>query len=314
MSAFPTATAFAPASIGNVAVGFDILGQSLAGPGDRTTVRLTSDGQVRILAIRGVVKNLPLDPHHNTAGRALLGLIALRPGIGIGFEVELDKGIPLGSGMGGSAASAVAALLAANALLEVPLTIDALYELAMDGEAAASGSRHGDNVAPMLLGGLVIAPAEGMPIRIPVPESLFCTLVHPHFELATRTAREALAGSYALHDFVKQSEALSLFLTGCFTNDLSLIRRGLRDTLVEPRRAALIPGFAAVKQAALDARALGASISGAGPSVFGWFENRGVAEQAGSAMSEAFAKAGLASDVFVSPVAGPAARVESCDA
>ena len=310
MSALPTATAFAPASIGNVAVGFDILGQSIEGPGDRATVRLTSDGQVQILAIRGVVKNLPLDPHRNTAGRALLGMIAKRPGIG--FEVELDKGIPLGSGMGGSAASAVAALVAANALLNVPLTIDELYDLAMDGEAAASGSRHGDNVAPMLLGGLVIAPAEGMPVRIPVPSGLYLALVHPHFELATRTARAALAGSYELHDFVKQSEALALFLTGCFTNDVALIRRGLRDILVEPRRAVLIPGFPAVKQAALEAGALGASISGAGPSVFGWFEDRGSAERAGRAMAYAFSKAGLPSDVFISPVAGPAAKVESC--
>lgn len=310
MAALPTAVAFAPASIGNVAVGFDILGQSLEGPGDRATVRRTKDGQVRILAIRGMVKNLPLDPHRNTAGRALLGMIAKRPGVG--FELELDKGIPLGSGMGGSAASAVAALVAANALLPEPLTIDELYDLAMDGEAAASGSRHGDNVAPMLLGGLVIAPAEGMPIRIPVPPNLFCVLVHPHFELATRTARAALTGSYELHDFVKQSEALALFLTGCFTNDLSLIRRGLRDILVEPRRAPLIPGFAAVKQAALDHGALGASISGAGPSVFGWFDDHGRAAQAGRAMADAFAKAGLPADIFISPVAGPAAKVESC--
>jgi homoserine kinase len=310
MSALPTATAFAPASIGNVVVGFDILGQSLAGAGDRATVRLTRDSQVQILAIRGVVQNLPLDPHRNTAGKALLGMIARRPGIG--FEVEIDKGIPLGSGMGGSAASAVAALVAANALLREPLSMNELYDLAMDGEAAASGSRHGDNVAPMLLGGLVIAPAEGMPVRIPVPESLFCTLVHPHFELATRTARAALAGSYELHDFVKQSEALALFLSGCFTGDISLIRRGMRDLLVEPRRAPLIPGFANVKQAALDAGALGASISGAGPSVFGWFEDRAHAEQGAKGMVEAFAKAGLPSDVFTSPVAGPAARVESC--
>ncbi|MBS1151638.1 MAG: homoserine kinase [Myxococcaceae bacterium] len=311
MSALPTATAFAPASIGNVAVGFDILGQSLAGAGDRATVRLTrAAGRVDILAIRGVVANLPLDPHRNTAGRALLGMLARRPGIG--FEVELEKGIPLGSGMGGSAASAVAALVAANALLPEPLRLDELYDLAMDGEAVASGSRHGDNVAPVLLGGLVIAPAEGMPIRIPVPASLFCALVHPHFELATRTARAALAGSYELHDFVKQSEALALFLTGCFTSDVKLIRRGLRDLLVEPRRAPLIPGFAGVKQAALDAGALGASISGAGPSVFGWFEERAHAENAGRAMADAFAKAGLPSDVFISPVAGPAAKVESC--
>ncbi len=306
----PTATAFAPASIGNVAVGFDILGQSLEGPGDRATVRLTDDGQVRIVHIRGVTQNLPLDAHKNTAGRALLGMVAKRRGVG--FEVEIEKGIPLGSGMGGSAASAVAALVAANALLQEPLKMNELYELAMDGEAAASGARHGDNVAPMLLGGLVIAPVEGMPVKLPMPPGLFIALVHPHFELSTRTARAALKGHYDLHDFVKQSEALALFLSGCFTSDVSLIRRGLRDVLVEPRRASLIPGFAAVKKAALDCNALGASISGAGPSCFGWFEGRADAERAGAAMSDAFKAAGLGADVLISPCAGPAARVESC--
>jgi homoserine kinase len=302
-----SATAFAPASIGNVAVGFDVLGQSLHGPGDRATVRRTEDGQVRIVAIRGVVEGLPMDAQANTAGRALLGMVAQRPGVG--FEVELDKGIALGSGMGGSAASAVAALVAANALLDVPLPMPALYELAMDGEAVASGSRHGDNVAPMLLGGLVIAPVSGAPIKVPVPASLFCAVVHPHFVLETKVARAALKGAYELHDFVVQSEALALFLAGCFTSDLSLIRRGLRDVLVEPRRAPLIPGFAQVKQAALDCGALGASISGAGPSVFGWFEGRPAAEKAAEAMAQAFEAVGLQADRLVSPVAGPAARL-----
>jgi homoserine kinase len=166
----------------------------------------------------------------------------------------------------------------------------------------------------MLLGGLVIAPASGAPVRVPVPASLHCAVVHPHFVLETRTARAALAGSYALHDFVVQSEGLALFLAGCFTSDLSLIRRGLRDVLVEPRRASLIPGFAKVKQAALDGGALGASISGAGPSVFGWFETRAQAERAATGMVAEFKAVGFDSDVLVSPVAGPAAKVESCSA
>lgn len=306
-----TAVAFSPASIGNVAVGFDVLGHSLDGPGDRATVRLTDDGQVRIAAIRGVVEKLPLDAEQNTAGRALLSMSKLAPE-GTGFEVELDKGIALGSGMGGSAASAVAAIVAANALLPEPLDVGALYELAMDGEAAASGSRHGDNVGPMLLGGLVIAPVKGAPVKVPVPEWLHVALVHPHFVLETRRARAALAGSYELHDFVVQSEGLALLLAGCWGNDASLIRRGFRDVLVEPRRAPLIPGFAGVKLAALDCGALGASISGAGPSVFAWFESREGAEKAGRAMAEAFRQVGLESDVLVSRVGGAAARLESC--
>jgi homoserine kinase len=307
-----TATASAPASIGNVAVGFDLLGHSVLGPGDRATVTLSAQPGVRVLEVRGVVTEVPTEPYLNTAGRALLALAARRPALG--FEVRLEKGIPLGSGMGGSAASAVAALVAANALLEAPLTLAELYPLAMEGEAAASGGLHGDNVAPMLLGGLVLAPARGAPVPVPVPDGLCVALVHPHLVLETRIAREALHGAYALGDFVAQSERLALVLAGCFRSDLALIRRGLEDVLVEPRRASLIPGFGAVKRAALDAGALGASISGAGPSVFGWFERRDLAEQGGAAMVEAFRAAGLDADVVISPVAGPAARVESCDA
>ncbi|MBM4784011.1 MAG: homoserine kinase [Archangiaceae bacterium] len=301
------ARAFAPASIGNVAVGFDMLGHSLSGYGDTATVRRTTDGRVRVTAIRGLVTELPRDAKANTAGRALLGLAKLRPGVG--FEVELDKGIPLGSGMGGSAASAVAALVAANAVLEKPVSLETLYDLAMDGEAAASGSRHGDNVAPMLLGGLVIAPAKGAPVKVPVPKGLHCALVHPHFVLETRKARAALKGAYELHDFVVQSEGLALLLAGCWTKNVDLIRRGFRDVLVEPRRAKLIPGFQRVKEAALDCGALGSSISGAGPSVFAWFESKAKATRAGAAMAEAFKSVKLEADVLVSKVDGPAAKV-----
>lgn len=299
------AKAFAPASIGNVAVGFDMLGHSVNGPGDIATVRLTKKS-VRVVAIRGVVQDLPLDARRNTAGRALLGLAKFA---NVGFELELDKGIALGSGMGGSAASAVAALVAANSLLPRPAPLETIYQLAIDGESAASGSRHGDNVAPMLLGGLVIAPASGRPVKVKVPTSLHCALVHPHFVLETKRARAALKGSYDLHDFVVQSEGLALLLAGCFQNDLMLIRQGFRDVLVEPRRARLIPGFHRVKEAALDCGALGASISGGGPSVFGWFDTKLKAERAGRAMAEAFRSVKLGADVLVSKVDGPGARV-----
>lgn len=309
-----TATAFSPASVGNAGVGFDVLGYSIEGLGDRACVRRTSDGSIRIAAIRGLVTDLPREPHANTAGRALLWLQSRLPvGSGIGFEVELEKGIPLGSGLGGSAASAVAAVVAANALLDPPLSLETLYEAAMEGEAAASGSRHGDNVAPMLLGGLTIAPAHGAPVRLAVPPWLFSAVVHPHFVLETKRAREALAASYALHDVVVQMEGLALVLAGCAASDAELIRRGFRDVIAEPRRKGLIQGFDAVKAAAMECGALGASISGAGPSVFGWFVDRLSAERAAKAMVAAFARAGLSSDAYVSTVAGPAAKVESCD-
>jgi homoserine kinase len=301
------AHAFAPASVGNVGVGFDILGHTLAGPGDRATVRRIDEPTVRIAAIRGPIADLPLAAERNTAGAAL---IALREALALpfGFEIELDKGIALGSGMGGSAASCVAALVAANALLDAPLPPEQLYPYALAGEAVASGGRHGDNVGPMLLGGLVLATADRL-LRIPVPGDWHCALVHPHVVLETRRAREALQGAYALGEFVAQSANLALLLAGCERGDAALVRAGLNDVLVEPRRAPLIAGFAQVKQAALDHGALGASISGAGPSVFAWFEHRQQAEAAAIAMSCAFAVAGFASDRFVSPIAGPAAQV-----
>jgi len=308
VSARAEATAFAPGTIANCAVGFDVLGHSLAGPGDRVTVRWNELGNVRIVGIHGTEVALPLDAERNTAGRALLALLPHAPA-GRGFDVSIHKGIALGSGMGGSAASAVAAVVAANALLATPLDMATLYAATMQGEAAASGAAHGDNVGPSLLGGLVIATSEGAPVRIDVPDWLHIGLVRPHFVLETRTSRAALAGSYELREFVQQSEGLALVLAGCFRGDAELLRRGLRDVLVEPRRAPLIPGFLAVKQAALDHGALGASIAGGGPSVFGWFPSADAARRATVAMQQAFAQAGLPSSTLVSPVNGPAAAV-----
>jgi len=301
------ARAFSPASVGNAAVGFDILGHAIAGVGDTVTVRRIDTPQVRIAAIRGATVALPMDAEENTAGVAL---IALREALGLGFgwEIEIDKGIPLGSGMGGSAASCVAALVAANALLDAPLSRQALYPFALAGEATASGGRHGDNLGPMLLGGLVLATADRL-VPIPVPEAWHSLLVHPDAVLETRRARAALQGDYRLGEFVEQSANLALVLAGCHAADAELVRAGLRDVLVEPRRAPLIAGFDAAKQAALAHGAMGASISGAGPSVFAWYETRAEAAAAAPAVQAAFAAAGLGSQAWVSPLASPASHL-----
>lgn len=303
------ASAFAPGSVGNLGVGFDLLGHTVAGPGDRATVRRIDEPVVRIRAIEGDspgADRLPLEAGRNTAGRAL---IALREAHGIahGFELRLHKGIALGSGLGGSAASCVAALVAANGVLDAPLSREQLYPLALLGESVASGSINGDNVAPMLFGGLVLATPTRV-IPLPAPK-LHCAVVHPAHVVETRRAREALNAPYAIGEFVQQSECLALFLAGLYRGERELIAAGLRDVLVEPRRAALIPGFAAVKAAALAHGALGASISGAGPSVFGWFDDARAAQDAASAMQAAFAAAGLASEAWVSPVDGPRAEL-----
>lgn len=301
------AEAEAYASVGNVGIGFDILGHTVAGAGDRAVVRRIPERDVRIAAIDGVVTDLPLHAPDNTAGAALLSMLHALD-LPFGFELTLHKGIALGSGMGGSAASCVAAVVAANALLDEPLSREALYPFALDGEVVASGSRHGDNLGPMLIGGLVLATTSRL-VRIPVPATWHCALVHPHVVLETRRARAALAGHYALGEFVAQSANLALVLAGCYRGEAALVREGLSDVLVEPRRAPLIPGFAQVKQAALDHGAFGASISGAGPSVFGWFGDRASAEAAALDMRAAFKTAGHDSDVLVAPIDGPAAKV-----
>ncbi|TVQ32195.1 MAG: homoserine kinase [Wenzhouxiangella sp.] len=301
------AVAFAPASVGNVAVGFDLLGHAIEGPGDTVTARRSEHAGVRISAIEGVVRDLPLDSERNTAGRAVMALLEARqPGFGV--ELVINKGIPLSSGLGGSAASAVAALVASNALLDEPLEHEALYPFALVGEAIASGASHGDNVGPQLLGGLVLATADRL-ISIPVPEGLLAVVVHPDCQVETRRARESLAQPFDINTIVAQSSHLAQFLAGCYSNDLDLVAAGLADVLVEPRRAHLIPGFAAVKQAALAHGALGASISGAGPSVFGWFTQPASAQNAARAMQAAFAAVNLDSQAWITPVQAPGARL-----
>ncbi|NYZ63450.1 homoserine kinase [Luteimonas deserti] len=303
-------SAFAPASVGNIGVGFDLLGHVIDGPRDVATVVRTRAPGVRITAITGAaagVERLPLDAPANTAGQALLSLQRALE-LDHGFELRLHKGIPLGSGLGGSAASCVAALVAANALLDTPLSREALYPFALDGEAVASGSRHGDNVAPMLLGGVVLATGERL-LRLSAPAWLHAVVVHPDQVLETRRSRAVLADPFDLHTVVAHGTHLALFLTGLQRGDPELLRAGLRDVLVEPRRAALIPGFRAVQAAAFAHDAIGASISGGGPSVFAWFASAESARAAAGAMRGAFADAGFDARAYVSAVNGPRAEL-----
>lgn len=300
-------TAIAPASVGNAAVGFDLLGHALKSPADRVTARRVGATGVRIASIRGSRHPLPLDAASNTASRAVMAMLEAHR-IETGIELEIEKGIPLASGLGGSAASAVAAVVAVAELLELDLAPAQLYPFALAGESVASGAAHGDNVGCQLLGGLVLATADRL-ISIPVPEGLTAVAVHPDYQVNTRDARQCLVEPFDLATVVAQSSNLAQVLAGCHQSDLSLIRSGLNDVMVEPRRAALIPGFAGVKRAALENGALGASISGAGPTVFGWFVDQAGAKVAGKAMVKAFAEAGLSAQAFVSPVAAEGVRI-----
>ncbi|HEY8540440.1 MAG TPA: homoserine kinase [Steroidobacteraceae bacterium] len=305
-----SATAFAPASVGNVAVGFDVLGHSFQAIGDRVTAKRLPHPDVRIARIHGLVSDLPLDPEKNTAGMAVLSMVR-DLGLDFGVELTIEKGIPLGSGLGGSAASAVAAVVATNALLPSSLGKLELLKFAMKGEAVASGAVHVDNIAPSLYGGLVLTVGIDNPNvkQIPVPSEIRCVLVHPHMTLSTRAAREILNRSIDLSYVIWQSANLAGFLTGCFTNDLRLIRESLEDVIIEPQRKVLIPGFQAVKDGAMQNGALGCSISGAGPTVFAWCEQPH-AERIRDAMVAGFKAHGLASDAWISTLDAIGAHVE----
>jgi homoserine kinase len=304
-----SATAFAPASVGNVGVGFDILGHSVAALGDKVRITRRAGSGVVIKAIRGVVEDLPLVAEQNTAGMAALA-VQRELDLPFGFELEIEKGIPLGSGLGGSAASAVAAVVAAAAFAAEPVDRTRMLKFAMQGEAVASGSVHVDNIAPSLFGGLVLTVGIDDPWvkQIPVPEAIRCVLVRPHMMVATRDAREILRKQIDLSDVIWQQANLAGFLAGCYTSDLPLIGASLLDVLIEPQRQKLIPGFADVKQAAIASGALGCSISGAGPTVFAWTE-AGSAVAVRDGMVKAFQAHSLPADSWISTIDRQGARL-----
>ncbi len=305
------ATAFAPASVGNVAIGFDILGFAVDALGDRVTVSRRAQPGVEITRVHGVAGELPTDPARNTAGQALLALVeALKPPFG--FSMEIDKGIPLGSGLGGSAASAVGAVVAANALLPQPCSRLELLKFAMQGEAVASGSLHVDNISPSLFGGLVLTVGIDHPRvkQIPVPPGVRAVIMHPHMFLSTKQARAILKRTVDLSDFVWQTANLAGFISGCYTNDLDMIRASLEDVVIEPQRQALIPGFPEVRRAAMEAGALGCSISGAGPTTFAWARESDAASVR-DAMRNQFQKQSIQVDQWIVQVESAGARVVS---
>ena len=303
-------TVFAPASMGNVAVGYDVLGSVLDGPGDRVTVRRTDESAVRIGTITGRVTDLPTDPADNTATVALSSLRNAAEVDG-GFEVSIEKGIPLGSGLGGSAASAVGAVVAGAELLPGLWAPDDLLPHALAGEAVASGDLHPDNVAPCLYGGLVLTREMNPPdvVPIPVPSSIRCVLVHLDRVVPTREARACLPSTIPLSDSVRQTAHLGAFVAGCYRDDPALIGRALRDLIVEPHRAALVPGFSDVQEAAMAAGALGCSLSGAGPSLFAWCDGPDDATRVRDAMVNAFNQHDVPTEAWISTIPSVGARI-----
>jgi homoserine kinase len=301
-------TAFAPATCANIAVGYDILGLAVLGVGDEVTLELRKDKRVVIESIEGC-DSLSKETSKNVVGVVLENLMDQYK-LPQGFSVTLKKGIPLSSGMGGSAASSVAALVAANGFLEAPLNQRDLATLALTGEALATGEPHADNVSPCVFGGITLTYSSDplQVIQLPVP-NIFCVLVMPALQVDTRQARAVLPKDYPLADVVRQSSKLAGFIVSLYKNDLSLMQQSLEDILIEPHRAGLVKGFQSVKKAAIDASAIGAGLSGSGPCVFALGKTNAIAQNIAEKMQAAFLKEKLPSKVFVSPVSGRGARV-----
>lgn len=303
--------AFAPATVSNVACGFDVLGFALDEPGDLVIAAPSDAPGVTIVDVVGDEGRLPRDARRNTAGAAVAALLAhLQTTRGVALTIQ--KGIPLESGIGSSGASAVAAVVAVNELLGRPVATDVLLACAMAGEQAGCGAAHPDNVAPALLGGFVLARNIAPPdvVRLPVPDGLACALFHPRLTVHTGTARALLGETLPLKTAVRQWANLGALVAALYTGDRALLSRSLEDGVAEPKRAGLVPGFYAVKNAALEAGALGCSLSGSGPSMFALAASLDTARVVGDAMQAAFARHSEAgSEVYVSPVGRAGARV-----
>lgn len=296
--------AFAPASIGNIGIGFDILGLCLEKPGDEVIAKKSNTPGLRITAITGHKGRLSSDPLQNTAGVAVAALLRHLGEPDRGIELEIHKKMPLGSGLGSSAASAVAATLVVSELLRTGMSKRELLPFACEGEALASGGYHADNVAPCMIGGIVLVRDHAtLDIhRLHLPKGIYLTVVHPHIEVMTKQARAILRPEVSMSSYVRQTASIGGFIVGLYNADLPLIGRCLDDVVIEPQRAALIPGFYDVKTAAMNEGALGCSISGAGPSVFAFCNNSLVAENAGIAMQKAFGQHRIESTIYMSSV------------
>lgn len=302
--------ASAPATVANVSCGFDIFGFAVEAPADEVVITLSDTPGVVVKSIEGDEGRLPRDAQRNTASVAVIEFLKAI-GSNQGAEIVLKKNLPLGSGMGSSAASSVAALVAINHLHNNPLTREQLLPFAMEAERIACGSAHADNVAPSLMGGFVLIRGyDPLDVtKIPTPSDLFCTLVHPHLELKTEDSRRVLKPSIPMKDAVTQWGNIAGLVVGLMKPDYGLISRSLKDVVAEPIRSVLIPGFDRIKEESIKAGALGCGISGSGPTIFSISTDIETARKVGIVIQQQFVELKLNSDVFVSKINEVGAKV-----
>ena len=292
---------FSPATVANVACGFDVLGLCLDTIGDEMVVRKVDKKGVRITKIEGF--KLPFETELNVAGVSALAMYQeLQPDCG--FEIEIKKNIKPGSGIGSSAASAVGSVYGINALLGSPLNKTQLTQFAIKGEALASGSEHADNIAPALFGGFTLVksvnPLEIL--QIPSPDNLYVTIIHPQIEIKTAISRAILPKNVPLKAAINQWANVGSFIHSLHTSDYPLMQRSLHDVIIEPHRSKLIPHYNEIKQQTLNAGALGTNISGSGPSIFSLCKGIENANKVRGVMTNIYSNTGIEFDVHVSKI------------
>jgi len=306
-----SATAFAPGGVGNIGPGLDILGLALAGQGDTVRAEWADERGIRIL--QSGHPDLPADPSRHTAGLAAMAVVERagdRRGRNRGIALTVRKGLPLSGGQGGSAASAVAGAVAVNALLGNPLDRLALVGACLDAEEGVSG-RHADNVVPSLLGGIVlIRSLEPLDlVQLPVPDELCVVIAKPDQQLRTAHSRSVLPAAIPREVALHQAAQVGAIVAALASGDYALLGRAIDDRIAEPVRAGLLPGFRQAKQAALDAGALGSSISGGGPTAFALVRGQKAGDKVAAAMTDAYAACGYKSEVRVAQIDRQGARI-----
>jgi len=312
MIKYKSVTAYAPASVANVGCGFDIMGFAVEGIGDKVTVSFQPDEDNSNIILTGPFGDVtPSERYKNTAGVAIDAFLHTIGKSNTPIKITLEKNMPLGSGMGSSAASSAAAVFATNHLLGNPLSISELIPFAMEGERIACGTAHADNVAPSLLGGFTLIRSYNPLdiISVKCPYDLYATVVHPHIELNTSDSRRILRQEVSVENAIIQSANTAGFMVALIKSDYDLLKRSMSDLLAEPQRIHLIPDFEKIKNTAIQAGAIGCGISGSGPSVFALCRGLATTQLVTKVIQEGFSKIGLFNEAYISSLNAPGSSI-----
>ena len=299
-----------PATVSNIGCGFDIMGFAVDQSCDELTIKVNDKEGINISKITGDNGKLPLRVEENTCTKAIKELLN-KENINIGLDVKIKKIMGFGSGLGSSAASAVAGVYAVNKLLNLKLPNEKLLNYAMEGEKVASKAIHADNIAPCLYGGFILIRSYNPIdiIELPAPKNLYCTIIHPQIEIKTSEARKLIPKSLPIKKAISQWGNVGALVAGLLKNDIELIGRAVEDNVAEPKRSKLIPGYNEIKTAAYNAGAVACNISGSGPAIFALSNNKETAEKVGKSMKKVVTKHGMKSKMFFSQINNIGPRV-----